>query len=52
MSNTSFWPIEKTLSRANTPGQSGHGSDGNKEVLRISQVSSINVASPSDYLVS
>ena len=41
-----------TLSRATTPGQSGPGSDGNKGVFRIPQISSITGASPSDYFVS
>ena len=34
------------------PGQSGPGSDGNEEVLRIPQSSSIAGTSPSDCLVS
>ena len=34
------------------PGQSGPGSDGNKEVLSIPQSSSITGTSPSDCLVS
>ena len=29
---SSIWPINKALSGATTPGQSGHGSDGNKGV--------------------
>ena len=37
MSNSSIWPIYRTLSDAITPGQSGPGSDGNKGVLRIPQ---------------
>ena len=47
-----IWPIDRTLSGATTPGQSGPGSDGNEGVLRIPQSSSITEASPSDYLVS
>ena len=40
------------LSGATTPGQSGPGSDGNKEVLHIPQSSSIARTSISDCLVS
>ena len=32
---SSIWPIDRTLSGVTTPGQSGPGSDGNEEVLRI-----------------
>ena len=39
------------LSDATTAGQSGPGSDGNEEILRIPQSSSIAGTSPSDYLV-
>ena len=39
------------LSCATTPGQSGPGSDGNKEVLRIPQSFSITGTLPSDCLV-
>ena len=49
---SSIWPIDRTLSGATTPGKSGLGSDGNKEVLRVSQSSSITGTSPSDCLVS
>ena len=52
MSNRSIWQLDRALSDAITPGQSGPGSDGNKEVLRIPQSSSITGALPSDYLVS
>ena len=45
-------PIDRTLSGATRPGQSGPGSDGNEGVLRIPQSSSITEASPSDCLVS
>ena len=38
---SSIWPIDRTLSGATTPGQSGHGSDGNEGVLRIPQSSCI-----------
>ena len=31
---TSFWPIERTLSSATTPGQNGSRRDGNKGVLK------------------
>ena len=52
MLNRSIWPIDRTLSSATTPGQSGPKSDGNKVVLCIHQSSSITTASPSDCLVS
>ena len=52
MSNSSIWPIDRTLSDATTPGQSGFGSDGNEEALYIPQSSSITQTSPSDSLVS
>ena len=42
ISNNSTWPIDRTLSGATTPGQSGPGSDGNERVLqRALQSSSI-----------
>ena len=44
----SIWPIDKTLSDATTPGQSGPGS---KKVLRIPQIFNITGASSSDCLV-
>ena len=43
--------IDRTLSGANTPGQSELGSDGNKGVLRIPQSSIIPGATPSNCLV-
>ena len=46
------WPINRTLSDANTPSQRGPGSSCNEEVLRISQSSSITETSPSEFLVS
>ena len=49
---SSIWPIDRTLSGATTLGPSGPGRNGNKEVLRIPQSSSITGASPSDCLVS
>ena len=45
-SNSSTWPINRTLSGATTPDRSGPGSNGNKEVLRIPPNSSITVALP------
>ena len=48
----SVWPIDRTLSCAITPKQSGLGSDGNKGVLCIPQSSSITGTSPLDCLVS
>ena len=41
MSNSSILPIDRTLSGAITPGQSGPGSNGNEGVLYISKSSSI-----------
>ena len=52
MSNSSIWPIDRTLSGATTLGQSGPGSDGNEGVLHFPQISSISGTSPSDCLVS
>ena len=49
---SSIWPIDRTLSGATTPSQSGHGSDGNEGVLCILQSSSITGTSPSDCLLS
>ena len=44
--------MDRTLSGATTPGQSGPGSNSNKGVLYITQMSSITGASPSDCFVS
>ena len=44
--------MDRTLSGATTPVQSGLGNDGNEGVLHIPQSSSITGASPSDCLVS
>ena len=52
MLNSSIWPIDKTLSGATTPGQSGTRSDGNEDVLCIPQSSSITGATSSDCLMS
>ena len=49
---SSTWPIERTLSGATIPSQSGTGSDGNKGVIRIPQSSSYTGGSSSDFLVS
>ena len=35
MSNSSIWPIDRTLPGATTSGQSGPGSDGNEEARDI-----------------
>ena len=48
MSNSSIWPIDKTLSDATTPVESEPGSNDNEGVLRIPQSPSITGASPSD----
>ena len=50
MLNSSIWPIDRTLSGATTLGQSGPGSNGNKEVLHIHQISKAG-ASPLDGLM-
>ena len=52
MSNSSIWPIGRTLSGATTPGQSWPGSNGSEGVLHIPKSSSITGSSPSNYLVS
>ena len=52
MSNSSSWPIDRTLSRATTPYQSGPGNDVNERVLRFPQSSSITGATPLDCLMS
>ena len=48
----SILPIDMTLSDTTTSGQCEPGSDGNERVSRLPQSSSINRASPSDFLVS
>ena len=45
-------PIDRVLSGATNPKQSGPTSDGHNEALRIPQSSSITGTSPSDCLVS
>ena len=35
----SIWPINETISGGTTPGQHGHGSNGNEGVLFIPQIS-------------
>ena len=52
MQFSSIWPLDRTLSGATIPGQSGPESNGNEGVLRILQSSSITGTSPSDCLVS
>ena len=52
MSNSSIRPIDRTLSGATTPGQSGPGSNGNQGVLHIPQISRITGDSSSDCLIS
>ena len=42
--------MDRTISDATTPGQSGPGSDANEGVVRIPQSFSITGASPSDCL--
>ena len=49
---SSVWYIDRILSGATTPGQSGPGNDSNEGVLRIPQSSSITGTSLSDCLVS
>ena len=48
---SSTWPIDRMLSGATTPRQSGPGSGGNERVLCIPQSSRITGTSPSDCLV-
>ena len=48
MSNSSIWPIDRTLSGATTPGQSGLGTHDDEEVPSIPQSSRITGASPLD----
>ena len=52
MQFSSIWPIDRVISGATTPGQSGPGSDANEGVLHIPQSSSIIGTSPSDCSVS
>ena len=47
-----IWPIDRILSGATTPGQSGPEDDDSEGVLHISQSSNITGTSPSDCLVS
>ena len=49
---SSIQPIDRALSGATTPGQSGPGSNGNEGVLCFPQNPSITGTSPSDCLVS
>ena len=49
---SSIWPIDRTLSGATTPGQSGPGGDDSEGVLRISQSCRITGTSLSDCLMS
>ena len=51
MSNSSIWPIAKTLWGATILGQSRPGSNGNEGVLHIPQISKAG-AMPSDGLMS
>ena len=46
-----FYPLDRTLSDANTLGQSRPGSDSSKGLLHVPQSSSITKDSPSDCLV-
>ena len=48
MTTISIQPIDRTVLGDTTPGQNGHGSNDNKGVLHIPQIS-INRASKSDY---
>ena len=45
MSNNFIWPIDRTLSGATNPGQSGPETDGNEGIFHIVQSSSITRAS-------
>ena len=50
MSNSSIWPIDRTLSGATTPDHRGAWSEGDKGLHHIPQSSGITGASPSEYL--
>ena len=50
--SSSIQPIDRALSGATTPCQSGPGSNGNEGVLHIPQSPSITGTSPSDCLMS
>ena len=52
MSNSSIWPIDRSLSGATTPGQSGPESDSNEEILCIPQSSFTTGVSSSDCFMS
>ena len=52
MQFSSIWPIDRILSGAIIPDQSGPGSEGNKGGLHISKNYSITGTSPSDCFVS
>ena len=52
MSNSSIWPIDRTLSGATTPGSSRPGNYGNEGVLCIPQSSSITGTSALNSLLS
>ena len=52
MQFSSIWPIDRILSCATTPSQSGPRKDGSEGVLCIPQSSSITGTSPSDCLMS
>ena len=52
MQFSSIQPTDRALSGITIPGQSGPGSNGNEEVLRIPQSPSNTETSPSDCLVS
>ena len=52
MQSVLFKPIDRALSGATIPGQSGPGSDSNEGVLHIPLSFSITGTSPSDWLVS
>ena len=47
-----IWPIDRTLSGATTPSQSGPGSNGIEEILRIPRRTSFTGTSGSNCLVS
>ena len=52
MSNSSILPIDRKQSDTTTLGQSAPGSDANKVVLHIPQISSITEVLPSDCIIS
>ena len=49
--NNPFWPIDCTLTGTTTLGQSGTRSNGNEEVLKLTQISQTGVSLLNDFTV-